>query len=67
MITSGDISEIKNEIFTNGPVMARIKLYTDFVHYTGGIYKVRNIIFLQKIKLHRKIRKMVKKQTNTNF
>lgn len=31
--------EIMNEIMTNGPVVAQLDLYDDFVYYDEGVYK----------------------------
>lgn len=33
-----DLSAIKNALYTNGPVVAYMKVYEDFSHYGGGVY-----------------------------
>jgi cathepsin B len=33
------VAEFQNEIYTNGPIEAAMFIYSDFMSYTGGIYK----------------------------
>uniref|UniRef100_A0A0R3S6G5 Pept_C1 domain-containing protein n=1 Tax=Elaeophora elaphi TaxID=1147741 RepID=A0A0R3S6G5_9BILA len=35
----GTVKSIQKEIMTMGPVEASMSVYTDFLHYTGGVYK----------------------------
>lgn len=35
-----DVEAIQREIMTMGPVEASFEVYSDFLQYTGGIYKV---------------------------
>ncbi|VDN23873.1 unnamed protein product, partial [Gongylonema pulchrum] len=52
-----DAESIQKEIMTFGPVEAAFEVYTDFLNYAGGIYKVcfslkfRFFLFLRAIKL----------------
>lgn len=41
----GDVNAIKWEILQRGPVVARLRLYEDFIYYVNGIYHVGEMIW----------------------
>lgn len=44
--TFNSIEEIKNDIFTNGPVETTFQIYQDFFSYSGGIYKRTSDVYI---------------------
>jgi cathepsin B len=44
--TYATVQDIKNDIFTNGPVETGFQVYQDFMSYKGGIYKKASNVLL---------------------